>query len=172
MSLETFFWAAVKTNDPFELISVFFDFVHVDECKQLLSEMVLFNHRKEVYKKDYPGQVFVFSCALRSFIRACYLLKFKSKKWKIKKAKKKWSIFDQASLKQEEFENPFLVFERAFSEKTLEDFELFLNEIVNISLSPFTQEFDHDLMTPYINLVKMLDAAQVISLRGIRKIKK
>ncbi|MNG02339.1 hypothetical protein D3C84_853650 [compost metagenome] len=77
-----------------------------------------------------------------------------------------------ASLTEQEYENPLTVFQKAFEENTIDKFEFFLFEIGHLSLSPFTEEFDYDLITPYIYLVKMLDASQLMRDRGIEKIKK
>jgi len=77
-----------------------------------------------------------------------------------------------ASLTEQEYENPFTVFQKAFEQNTINEFEFFLFEISHLSLSLFTEEFDYDLITPYIYLVKMLDASQLMRDRGIEKIKK
>ena len=171
ISMETSFWAGCEIEDPFELIGAFFNYCSVESYKNTLSEIMLHIYKTEVCKKDYPGDVFDFHTAVKSFVRASYLLQFKSKKLKVKKAPKEWQIISQASLTQEEYENPFLVFEKAFESKTLGEYEFFLNEIVHVSLSPYKEEFDYDLITPHIYLVKMLDAAQIMSERGIKKIK-
>jgi hypothetical protein len=39
-------------------------------------------------------------------------------------------------------------------------------------LSPHEEEFDYDLMTPYVYLIKMLDAGELMRERGVEKIKK
>ena len=82
------------------------------------------------------------------------------------------SIVHLASLSKEEYKNPFKVFQKAFEEKSLEQFESFLCEIVHLSLSPHAGESDYDSITPYVHLIKMLDARQLIMERGIEKIKK
>ena len=73
---------------------------------------------------------------------------------------------------REEHANPFTVFQIAFAENSLDEFEFFLCEIIHISLSPNVVEFDYDLITPYIHLVKMLDASQMMRESGLEKIKK
>jgi hypothetical protein len=75
-------------------------------------------------------------------------------------------------LTKEEYANPFTVFQIAFAEKSLDEFEFFLCEIIHISLSPNVVEFDYDLITPYIHLIKMLDASQLLRESGLEKIKK
>lgn len=64
-----------------------------------------------------------------------------------------------------------MVFQNAFAENSLEDFEFFLCEITHLSLSPAAVEYDHDLMTPYIHVIKMLDAGLLMRKRGVEKIK-
>ncbi|WP_066439957.1 hypothetical protein [Chryseobacterium sp. CCH4-E10] len=163
ISLEAYFWSAQETQNPFKLIDDFFGYSNLDESKRLLNEIVLHTYKKEIYKKDYPAQVFDFYKSMRSFLRACYCLQSKSKKWKIKNTPNEWFIIGQASLTSEEYQNPFTVFHKAFSEKTLEEFEFFLSEVVHFSLSPLITEYVYDLTTPYIHLIKMLDASQIIN---------
>ncbi|PAM94192.1 hypothetical protein B4N84_14055 [Flavobacterium sp. IR1] len=90
-------------------------------------------------------------------------MQFKSEKWKTNKASTtQSSILAQASLTGEEYENPFIVFENAFAEHSLADFEFFLCEVIHLALRPTIVEFDSDLLTPYIHVIKMLDASQLL----------
>ncbi|MCD0465229.1 hypothetical protein [Flavobacterium sp. ENC] len=79
--------------------------------------------------------------------------------------------FYVSSLTKEEYENPFRVFQKAFEEKTAEEFEFFLREIVRLSLSPQAEDADADLTICYIHVIKMLDAAEIIRERGVEKIR-
>lgn len=169
---ETRFWYAYEIENPFEVIDAFFDYAALDHYKQRLAEAVLYINKQEVYKKGYPGQVFVFYTTLRSFLKACFCLQYKRKKWKVKQSSDCKSILHQGSLTKEEYANPFTVFQIAFAEKSLDEFEFFLCEIIHISLSPNVVEFDYDLITPYIHLIKMLDASQLLRESGLEKIKK
>jgi len=171
ISLESSFWAIDDIENPFKLINAFFNYCTIDIYKDTLSEIMLYVNKAEVCNKERPGDLFDFHTAVRSFIRGAYLLNFKAKRWEVKKASKDWLIISQGSLNKEEYQNPFLVFEKAFECKTLEEYEFFLNEIVHVSLSPYKEQFDYDLITPHIHLVKMLDAAQIINERGTKKIK-
>lgn len=172
ISFETNFWYAYEIENPFEVIDAFFDYADLDHYKQRLSEAVLYINKQEVYKKEYPGQVFVFYTTLRSFLKACFFLQYKVKKWKVKQPSDCKSILHQGSLTKEEYANPFTVFQIAFADKSLDEFDFFLCEIIHISLSPNVVEFDYDLITPYIHLLKMLDASQLMRERGLKKIKK
>ena len=172
ISFETNFWYAYEIENSFEVIDAFFDYADLDHYKQRLAEAVLYISKQEVYKKEYPGQVFVFYTTLRSFLKACFCLQNKGKKWKVKQASDCKSILHRASLTKEEYANPFTVFQIAFTEKSIDEFDFFLCEIIHISLSPNVEEFDYDLITPYIHLIKMLDASQIIRESGLEKIKK
>lgn len=156
ISFESNFWAAYEIESPFEVMVAFFDYAHLDSYKQTLGEAFLYTtYKEEVYKKDYPGQVFVFYTALRSFLKACFCLQSKGENWKVKESSDCRSVLHQASLTADEYRNPLIVFQKAFAEKTLDEFEFFLCEIVHLSLSPYTSEFDFDMMTPYMHLIKI-----------------
>ncbi|MFB9109448.1 hypothetical protein ACFFVK_12750 [Flavobacterium gyeonganense] len=172
MYFETNFWAVYEAEDPLEALYSFFDFAHLDYYKQMLSDVVMHCHKSKIYKQDNPCEIFVFYTAVCSFIKVCYCLKRKSIKWKVKSSGDYQSITQLASLSKEEYANPFLVFQSAFEEKTPEEFIFFLYEIVQISLSPHTEELDYDLVTCYIHLIRMLDAGQIMGERGIEKIEK
>lgn len=173
ISFGTNFWSAHEIENPFEVVDAFFDYADLDYYKETLCEAIFYMNKAEVYKKDYPGQVFVCYTALRSFLKACFYLQDESKKWKVKEvSSEKRLILQQASLTAKEYIDPFIVFPKAFEEKSLEDFEFFLCEIVHMSLCPSAVEFDYDLITPYIHLVKMLDASELMRERGLEKIEK
>ncbi|WP_306351070.1 hypothetical protein [Flavobacterium sp. '19STA2R22 D10 B1'] len=172
ISFETSFWPGFVAGNPFKAIDDFFDFAALDYYKQNLSEAVIYNYKRKVYKQDNPSDVFVFYTAFNSFLKVCFCLQEKSKKWKVKESLYCETVFHLSSLTKEEYDNPFIVFQKAFDEKTLEEFELFLCQIVELSLSPYTRDPDSDLTTPYIHLIKMLDAVELIRERGVEKIKK
>ena len=172
MSFETSFWAGYAAGNPFKAINAFFTFAHLDYYKQSLSEAVQYCYKTKVCKPDNPSDVFILYTVLSSFIKVCFCLNKKSRKWKIKKSLRSEAVFHFSSLTKEEYENPFMVFQKAFVEKTLEEFELFLRQILELSLSPNSADSDPDITTPYIHLIKMLDAVELIRERGVEKIKK
>ena len=172
ISFETRFWAGFVAGNPFEAIDAFFDFAHLDYYKHNLSNAVLHCYKRKVFKQDAPCNVFAFYTAICSFLKVCYCLKEKNKKWKVKESSRGETVFHLSSLTKEEYDNPFLVLQNAFAEKTLQEFEFFLCETIELSLSPYGGDPDSDLTTPYIHLIKMLDAAELMKERGVEKIKK
>ena len=171
-TFETNYWYGKELENPFEVIDAFFDYAYLDYYKQGLAEAVLYMHKQEVYKKEYHGQLFVFYARLHSFVKACFYLQYKGKKWQVRQSSVGKSILYQGALTKTEFANPLTVFQSAFAAKSLDEFDFFLCEVVHIALSPSVVEFDSDLLTPYIHLIKMLDASQLMRERGLEKIKK
>ena len=172
ISFETSFWVGSVTGNPFQVINAFFDFADLDYYKQNLSDAVMYSYKKEVYEARNPSNAFIFYTAINSFLKVCYCLKVKSKKWRVKASLCSESIFHFSSLTKDECENPFIVFRKAFNEKTLEEFESFLCLILELSLSPHDGDPYSDLTTPYIYLIKMLDAVALIRERGVEKVRK
>ena len=172
ISFESYFWAAERIKCPFKLVNAFYDYANLHFYKHTLGEVIIYSHKRNICMQDNPGQIFVFYTAMNSFLKACYCMKSKRKKWHVKKSDKCESNLLLASLTKEEYNNPFIVFEKAFAEKTPEEFEFFLGEIVHLSLSPCAEDYDFDKITPYLYLIKMLDASQLIRERGVEKIKK
>ncbi len=172
ISFGTDFCAEYVAGNPFKAIKAFFDFGHLDYYKQNLTKLVICSYKTKVYEQDNPSNAFVFYTAIFSFLKVCYCLQEKSKKWKVKTSLRSETVFHLSSLTKEEYDNPFIVFEKAFEEKTFKEFEFFLCLILELSLSPYAEDPESDLTTPYIHLIKMLDAAGLMRERGVEKIRK
>lgn len=173
ITYETKFWAGYEITNPFDVLKAFITYAHIDHYKQMLSDAVLYAQRHEVYNKEEPSQLFMCYAIFRSFFRACSKLEGKSKKWKIQQANSDCkSVLHRASLNEEEYYNPFTVFKNAFAENSLKDYEYFFSTMVEMALSRHQLDYDPDLFTNYIHIVKMLDATQLIRERGLEKSKK
>lgn len=172
IALENDFWSRYEAGKTFKAITAFFYYASLDYYKQTLSEVVMYSYKREVYMQDNPSDVFIFYNAVSSFIKVCYGINEKSKKWKVKESLRTENVFHLSSLTEEEYENPFLVFQKAFNEITPEKYESFLCHILELSLSPNVEDPDSDLTTPYIYVIKMLDAVELLRERGVEKIKK
>jgi len=170
-TFETTFWIRQETESPFKVIDAFFQSDDLDNYKHLLGEVMMHLRKEEVYQPKYPGVVFAFYTSVRSLLKACYCLKFESTKW-VAAPSGCNSVLHQASLTKEEYHDPCLVFRNAFAAKTLDDFEAFLSEAVELALSPYTDDGYWDAVAFHIHFVKMLDAVRLIKERGIEKIEK
>ncbi|OXE98658.1 hypothetical protein BC749_10733 [Flavobacterium araucananum] len=171
-NFETKFWAGFEAENPFEASDALFDFAHLDYYKRNLTQALLYSFKEEICSNDKPSEIFIFYKAICSFLKTYYCLHKKSSKWRVKESVRTEDVFHLTSLTKQEYDNPFTVFRKAFAEKSLKEFEFFLSEIVSLSLSPYKGDGDIDLTTPYIHLIKMLDAGELMRERGLEKIKK
>ena len=172
ISFETSSWTGEVSGNPIKAIGAFFAYADLDYYKQNLTKAVVYSYKSEVYEANNPSNAFVFYTAMNNFLKLCYCLQEKSKKWQVMASLHNETVFHLSSLTKEEYEDPFIVFQKAFGEKTPEEFESFLCLILELSTSPNAQDPYSDLTIPYIYLIKMLDAVALMKERGIEKIRK
>lgn len=127
--------------------------------------------KPEVFLQHDPSMVLHFYVSLKSFVRAAHVVMSKSKNWKLREPSGYVSYVMQGSLSDDEYTDPFLVFMRAFRDFSLYEFEDFLTEVTYFSLGPYSDHPKGNIVSPFLHLQKMLDAAQLIQERGIEKIK-
>ncbi|BAP31069.1 uncharacterized protein CHSO_2032 [Chryseobacterium sp. StRB126] len=123
---------------------------------------------KDWLKKD-PSVILQFHQSLNLFIREGYMISKKTKKRKVNAASYISSPMMKGSLSDKEYENPLLVFKRAFKEYSIKEFEYFISGIVYFSQQIYRHGPESNLVRPYIHLSKMLDAAYLLLERGIQK---
>lgn len=172
IDFEAEFWDSYRKHTCLSVIDAFFEMDYLSAVKDRLFDIINYSTKCEVLMKDDPSLVFHYYLCMRSFIRASYVLQFKAEKWKVKRPPKFPSRLLQGSLSNEEYDNPFLVFQNAFKEFTLQEFEYFNTQIIYFSLGAYSDEPEANIVTLFIHLNKMLDSAQIIRERGIEKIKK
>lgn len=124
----------------------------------------------KVLLKEDPALIFHFYLCLRSFIKASYVLQLKTTKWKLSDSPEYTSRLLQGSLSDEEYKEPLRVFQKAFKEFSLKEFVHFITESVYFSFSSYANDHESNFITFFIHLTKMLDAAQIIRERGVKKI--
>jgi len=162
-------WTEHRKYSALSLMETFFQFHDPAAAKNRLYEMMEYAQNPKVLMKDNPSVIFHLYLSLRSFVRAGYCLQFKSKKWAIHAPAEPVPHLLLGSLSKEEYKDPFLVFQKAFSEFKIRDFDHFLAEIVYFSLGSFNNVPEGNVIIPFIHLNKMLDAAQLILERRKRK---
>jgi len=171
IDFEAEFWDSHQKHSCLTLIDAFFQMDFLSAVRERLNDVVNYSTKCEVLMKEDPSVIFHYYLCMRSFIRASYVLQFKAEKWKVKHPPKFPSKLLQGSLSDEEYRKPFLVFEKAFKEFTLQEFEYFNTQIVYFSLGAYSDEPEANIVTLFIHLNKMLDSAQIIRERGLKKIK-
>ena len=165
--LEADYWASKQINSPLVLIDTFFTYDNLPNYKKMLEDIISYSYKTDIYKQEYPGQVFILHLSLRSLVRACYCLQFKGDKWNENNSSKAYLL--EGALTEEEFGNPFLVFQRVFQEFSIRDFDFFLSECVHLSLSPFLTSFSCNANMLSQHLLKIMDAAKIIQMSNINK---
>ncbi|WP_421373646.1 hypothetical protein [Chryseobacterium sp. GP-SGM7] len=89
--------------------------------------------------------------------------------WKMNTDSENSSPLMQASLSDDEYLNPTLVFRKAFAEYSIKDFDYYIAIVVYFSMGVFKNAEQSNLISTYIHLTKMLDAAHLILERRIPK---
>lgn len=131
--------------------------------------MIYAGRKKTAINEDAPA-IFHFYQALRSFVRACYAIRLKETIWEMNTNPETRSPLMQASLSDEEYLNPTLVFQNAFAEYSIKDFDYYIAVAVYFSMGVFKNAEESSFIGPYIHLTKMLDAAYLILERRIQRI--
>lgn len=172
IDFEARFWASYSGTCPLRVFDEFFISCTLSETKDRLFKMMNFAMKPQVFLQRDPSLVLHFYVSLKSFVRASYVVMSKSKKWTLNETPEYTSHVMQSSLFDDEYINPFLVFERAFADFSLQEFEDFLTEVAYYSLGPYNDHPQGNIISPFLHLQKMLDAAQLMKERGVEKIMK
>lgn len=122
---------------------------------------------KDWLKKDRSA-VLQFHQSLCIFIREGYMISEKAKKWKVNTPSDISSPMMKGSMSEKEYENPILVFKRAFKEYSIKEYDYFISGIVYFSQQMYRSGPESNLVRPYIHLLKMLDAAYLMLERGAK----
>lgn len=123
---------------------------------------MIYAGKKKTAINEESSAIFHFHQALRSFVRACYAIRLKETPWEMSSNPENYSPLIQASLSDEEYQNPTLVFQNAFAEYSIKDFDYYIAIAVYFSMGLFKNAEESSLISLYIHLTKMLDAAHLI----------
>jgi len=157
-----------KKRRKLQCIETFFQTHDLVTAKQMLTSIMQYAvDGKDWLKKD-PSVILQFHQSLCIFIREGYMISKKAKKWKVNAACDIGSPMMKSSLSDKEYENPILVFKRAFKEYSIQEFDYFISGIVYFSQEMYRYGPESNLVRPYIHLTKMLDAAYLILERGVK----
>ncbi|SDJ11097.1 hypothetical protein [Chryseobacterium jejuense] len=151
-----------KKYSALQQIEAFFQFNDLVGSKELLNRIVSHAVRRNSRIDADSVVIFQFHQAVRSLIRAGYLIMLKERKWVINTQLEKVSPLLFGLLSEEEYQNPLLVFQKAFSEYSIKEFDYFMSGMVYFSMGVYENLPEKNIINPYIHLIKMLDAAHLI----------
>ena len=158
---ESRFWSGTRKHSATGLLEAFFQFNNLTEVKESLTIMVQCSVQKKTRIRKDPAEVFHLYLSLRSLVRASFLISKKAKKAKFKVLLENPSQ-NLTFLSAEEYQNPVQLFRSAFDICSLQDFDAFLSAMVYFSLGSSTCDGEQKIIIPYLQLMKMLDAAWLI----------
>ncbi|WP_124530984.1 hypothetical protein [Chryseobacterium sp. KBW03] len=163
------FWSGNRKHSKLRLIETFFQFNDLVTAKQMLNNIMIYAGKKKAAINKDSSAIFHFHQALRSFVRACYAIRLKKTTWEMNGSPENHSPLIQASLSDEEYLTPTLVFQNAFAEYNIKDFDYYIAVAVYFSMGIYAHAAESKIFAPYIHLIKMLDAAHLILERRIQK---
>jgi len=169
IDFEARFWSGSRKHSRIKLIESFFHFNDLVTAKAMLNNIMIYAGKKKTAINEDSSVIFHFHQALRSFVRACYAIRLRETTWKMNFNPESFSPLMQASLSDEEYLNPTLVFKNAFAEYSLKDFDYYIAVAVYFSMGIYAHAAESKMFVPYIHLTKMLDAAHLILERRIPK---
>ena len=160
---EARFWSGTRKHSAVGLLEAFFQFNDRAIVKEALSIMVQYSLEKKSRIRDHPAEVFHLHQSLRSLVRAARLIGKQEKKGSFKISSDiNFSKIMTGSLSEEEYRDPLGVFQKAFKDCSLEEFDGLLSAMVYFSLGNCRCDEEKRIIIPYIQLTKMLDAAWLI----------
>ncbi|MCJ8155537.1 hypothetical protein MKJ01_17395 [Chryseobacterium sp. SSA4.19] len=158
---EAQFWSGTRKHSAIGLLETFFQFNDLAEVKQNLNMMMQCSVQEKARIRKDPAEIFHLHQSLRSLVRAARLIgKAETKNFRV--SPDGHLPTPLISLSAEEYQNPVKVFRKAFQTCCLKEFDNFLSATVYFSLGDLRCEEERRIVIPYIQLMKILDAAWLI----------
>lgn len=162
-----------KRHYGLQQMETFFQLNDLATSKELLNIIMSYALKRNSWIKEEPSVIYHFHQAMRSFIRAGYFIMLKEKKLVVNTQLEDCSPLVLGLLSEKEYQNPLLVFKKAFKEYSVKEFDYFMSGMVYFSLGIYDHLPERNMINPYIHLIKMLDAAYLITeRRGKMKLSK
>lgn len=159
---EAKFWSGTRKHSAVGLLENFFQFNDLAATKETVSQMVQCSVQKKTRIMKEPAEIFHLYQSLRSLICVSHLIAKRAKKENFKVSSETGFSKTIISLSKEEYRNPLQVFQQAFNVCTLPEFDYFLSVMVYFSLGNSSSETEKKIIVPYVQLMKILDAAWLI----------
>ncbi|UWX61226.1 hypothetical protein N0B40_02880 [Chryseobacterium oranimense] len=155
-------WEGGKKRSGVQLMETFFRFNDLASSKKQLNSIMNYAVKRNTWIKEDPSVIFKFHQSMRSFVRAGYFMMLKEKKRDANTELENASPLVLGLLSEKEYQNPLLVFRKAFKEYSIKEFDYFMSGMVYFSLGVYDNLPERNIVSPYIHLLKMLDAAHLI----------
>ncbi|OCA78875.1 hypothetical protein BBH99_07215 [Chryseobacterium contaminans] len=151
-----------KKHCGLQQMETFFQLNDLTATKELLNTIMSYALKRNSWIKEDPSVIYHFHQAMRSFVRASYFLILKEKKFVVNTQLEDVSPLALGLLSEKEYQNPLLVFKKAFKEYSIKEFDYFISGMVYFSMGIYDKLPERNMINPYIHMIKMLDAAYLI----------
>lgn len=151
-----------KKHSAVQQMEQFFQFNDLAVTKERIHTIMNYAIKRNVWINEDPLELLQFHQAMRSFVRAGYLIILKERKWAVSAQQEKVSLQVLGLLSESEYQNPLLVFQKAFGEYSIKEFDYFMSGMVYFSMGAYENLPERNIINPYIHLIKMLDAGFII----------
>lgn len=158
-----------KKHYDLQQMETFFQLNDLADTKELLNNIMSYALKRNSWINEDPSVIYHFHQAMRSFIRTVYFIMLKEKKLVVNTESKEVSPLVLGLLSEKEYQNPMLVFKKAFKEYSIKEFDYFISGMVYFSMGIYDKLPERNMINPYIHLLKMLDAAYLIIERRRKK---
>ncbi|KFF23250.1 hypothetical protein [Chryseobacterium vrystaatense] len=156
------FGAVGKKHSGLQLMETFFQLNDLVASKEKLNRIMNYAVKRNTWIQEDPSDIFLFRQSMQSFVHAGYLITLKKKKIASHSPLENTSPLLLGLLSEKEYRNPLLVFKKAFQEYSIDEFNYFMSGIIYFSLGAYDHVPERNMVSPYIHLTKMLDAAHLI----------
>lgn len=156
------FWSGTRKHSAVGLLETFFQFNDLVMVKEALTTMVQYSVREKVRITGHPEEIFHLHQALRSLVLACCIVGKETEKGAFQASPETHPPMLRGSLSSKEYRDPVRVFRKAFKTCSPAEFEYFLSAVVYFSLDDARGEEERRIVIPYLQLMKILDAARLI----------
>jgi hypothetical protein len=151
-----------KKHCGLKLMENYFQLNDLATSKERLNSIMNYAVKRYSRIKEDPSVILHFQQAMRSFIHAGYFIALQEKKRTVNAPLEDVSPLFLGLLSEKEYQNPLLVFKKAFKEYSIKEFDYFISGTVYLSLGIYDHLPERNIISPYIHLTKMLDAAYLI----------
>ncbi|RXM52580.1 MULTISPECIES: hypothetical protein [unclassified Chryseobacterium] len=152
-----------------QLMETYFQLNDLTASKEQLNNIMNYALKRNSRIQEDPSVILHFYQAMRSFIRAGYFIALKEKKGIVNIPLEEVSPLVLGLLSEKEYQNPLLVFKKAFKEYSIREFDYFISGMAYFSLGVYNNLPERNMINPYIHLIKMLDAAYLLLERRRKK---
>lgn len=178
-------WYREKIKDPYQVIAEFFSCASISSHRKTIKDVLISISKNSQYSKDSPGDLLFEFKLIESVINSAYLINQTKAESPLEISPagalnknlycgrhsdiSEWEDFPR-SLSLKEYINPYLVFRQFFKYRKLKEWKKDMEEILEFALAESSYiegGLTFDVLSIYVHLTKLIEAAHLIDVREI-----